>query len=85
MTPKKDGCVTPATGPMATSPEPDETRTPSGSQEVQKMQARVGHEAPDFEATAYIPDSGDFQPVKLSDYKGKWITLCFYPGDFTFV
>jgi alkyl hydroperoxide reductase subunit AhpC len=26
-----------------------------------------------------------FKPVKLSDYKGKWIVLCFYPGDFTFV
>ena len=35
--------------------------------------------------TAYIPADGDFQPVKLSDYRGKWITLCFYPGDFTFV
>ena len=39
---------------------------------------------PDFEANAFIADQG-FQPVKLSDYKGKWIVLCFYPGDFTFV
>ncbi len=22
---------------------------------------------------------------KLSDYLGKWVALCFYPGDFTFV
>jgi len=49
------------------------------------MLARVGQPAPDFEATAYIPAKKDFAPVKLSDYKGKWITLCFYPGDFTFV
>ncbi len=49
------------------------------------MLARVGKVAPDFEATAFIPLKGDFQPVKLSDYKGQWITLCFYPGDFTFV
>ncbi len=49
------------------------------------MLARVGHPAPDFEATAYDPESGDFTNVKLSDYQGKWITLCFYPGDFTFV
>jgi peroxiredoxin (alkyl hydroperoxide reductase subunit C) len=45
--------------------------------------ARVGHEAPDFEATAFV--DGGFKNVKLSDYKGKWVVLCFYPGDFTFV
>jgi peroxiredoxin len=28
---------------------------------------------------------GGFKNVKLSDYKGKWVVLCFYPGDFTFV
>jgi len=43
----------------------------------------VGHPAPDFEATAYV--DGAFKNVKLSDYKGKWVALCFYPGDFTFV
>ncbi len=45
--------------------------------------ARVGHPAPDFEANIYL--NGGFQTMKLSDYKGKWIVLCFYPGDFTFV
>ncbi len=44
--------------------------------------ARVGKEAPDFEATTYIPGVG-FKLVKLSDYRGKWVVLCFYPGDFT--
>ena len=48
------------------------------------MLARVGQQAIDFEAPAFI-EGGGFQPVKLSDYKGKWIVLCFYPGDFTFV
>lgn len=48
------------------------------------MTARVGGEAIDFEANAYVEGSG-FQPVKLSAFKGKWIVLCFYPGDFTFV
>jgi peroxiredoxin (alkyl hydroperoxide reductase subunit C) len=47
------------------------------------MTATVGKPAPDFEATAFV--SGAFQKVKLSDYRGKWVTLCFYPGDFTFV
>jgi peroxiredoxin (alkyl hydroperoxide reductase subunit C) len=46
--------------------------------------ARVGQEAPDFEASAYIAGEG-FKNVKLSDYRGKWVLLCFYPGDFTFV
>ena len=47
------------------------------------MIARVGSPAPDFEATAYV--DGAFKNVKLSDYKGQWVVLCFYPGDFTFV
>lgn len=44
---------------------------------------KVGHKAPDFTAPAY--HKGEFINVKLSDYLGKWILLCFYPGDFTFV
>lgn len=44
---------------------------------------RVGSKAPDFEAPAY--HKGKFVNVKLSDYLGKWLLICFYPGDFTFV
>jgi alkyl hydroperoxide reductase subunit AhpC len=47
------------------------------------MIARVGKPAPDFEAMAF--QSGNFKLVKLSDYKGHWLLVCFYPGDFTFV
>ncbi len=47
------------------------------------MIARVGDKAPDFQAPAYY--KGQFTSVKLSDYLGKWVLLCFYPGDFTFV
>jgi len=47
------------------------------------MTARVGQKAPDFQAPAYY--QGAFTSVKLSDYLGKWVLLCFYPGDFTFV
>ena len=47
------------------------------------MKPLVGSPAPDFEANAYF--EGVFKTLKLSDYKGKWILLCFYPGDFTFV
>jgi hypothetical protein len=47
------------------------------------MTTHVGQKAPDFTAPAYY--QGKFTTVKLSDYAGKWILLCFYPGDFTFV
>jgi len=45
--------------------------------------ASVGQVAPDFELPAY--HDGEFTTVKLSDHRGKWVVLCFYPGDFTFV
>jgi alkyl hydroperoxide reductase subunit AhpC len=79
----KDGCVKPARGPIVPGSAPQVERT-SSSQEVREMLARVGQGAVDFEANAFIASKG-FAPVKLSDYKGKWIVLCFYPGDFTFV
>ncbi len=84
MAKQKDGCVKPAGGPVlpAEGAAPVSGH-PAPAEEV-KMQARVGREAIDFEANAYVEGKG-FLPVKLSDYKGKWIVLCFYPGDFTFV
>jgi peroxiredoxin (alkyl hydroperoxide reductase subunit C) len=45
--------------------------------------ARVGRKAPDFQALAYY--RGGFTNIKLSDLLGKWVLVCFYPGDFTFV
>ena len=47
------------------------------------MTARVGQKAPDFTAPAYY--QGGFTSVKLSDFTGKWVLVCFYPGDFTYV
>lgn len=44
---------------------------------------RVGKEAPNFTTSAF--HKGKFTKVSLSDFKGKWVLLCFYPGDFTFV
>jgi 3-deoxy-D-arabino-heptulosonate 7-phosphate (DAHP) synthase len=81
----KDGCVKPAAGPISPEKTGGQAAVAATGEEAAKMIARVGKEAPDFETTAFIPASGDFQNVKLSTYKGKWITLCFYPGDFTFV
>ena len=53
------------------------------SQKETTMTARVGQKAPDFEAPVYY--QGKFGSVKLSDFVGQWVLLCFYPGDFTFV
>jgi hypothetical protein len=43
----------------------------------------IGRKAPDFTAPGY--HEGKFVNIKLSEYLGKWLLLCFYPGDFTFV
>lgn len=45
---------------------------------------RIGRPAPDVKAQALMSD-GSFKDVKLSDYRGKWVVLFFYPLDFTFV
>ena len=82
MTKKTDGCVQPAGGPIR--PKPDNAVAAAAAIErTPAMMARVGKPAPDFEAGAYV--DGGFTNIKLSDYKGQWVTLCFYPGDFTFV
>jgi len=47
------------------------------------MTVEVQKAAPDFSGQAVI--GSDFQEIKLSDYKGKWLVLFFYPLDFTFV
>ncbi|MGB3767321.1 MAG: peroxiredoxin [Phormidesmis sp.] len=44
---------------------------------------RVGESAPDFTATAVVDQ--EFKTIKLSDYRGKYVVLFFYPLDFTFV
>lgn len=44
----------------------------------------IDQPAPQFTADAVV-DGGDFKKVSLSDYKGKWVVLFFYPLDFTFV
>jgi peroxiredoxin (alkyl hydroperoxide reductase subunit C) len=86
MPEQKEGCVKAARGPIkpASASAASTAGAAPSQQEVSTMLARVGKEAPDFEANAYVESAG-FKPVKLSDYKGRWIVLCFYPGDFTFV
>lgn len=74
-------CVEPFAGPIA--PETEQGETKAEAKEVRMAGVRVGQEAPDFELSAYI--DGGFKNIRLTDYSGKWVVLCFYPGDFTFV
>jgi peroxiredoxin (alkyl hydroperoxide reductase subunit C) len=49
------------------------------------VQLRVGKQAPDFKVDAYIRGKSEPQQLSLSDYRGQWVVLFFYPRDFTFV
>lgn len=49
----------------------------------EKHMVMVGKEAPKFTAPAFY--KGEMTSVNLEDYRGQWVLLCFYPGDFTFV
>jgi len=79
------GCARPTGGPVGEGPE-TEIQEPNETIPVKREVApmiKVGKKAPDFTAPGY--QAGKFISTKLSDYLGKWVLLCFYPGDFTFV
>ena len=76
------GCARPTGGPVGEAGEEQENTAVNPAQEVRTM-IQVGKKAPDFAAPGY--QQGKFISVKLSEYLGKWVVLCFYPGDFTFV
>jgi peroxiredoxin (alkyl hydroperoxide reductase subunit C) len=78
------GCAKP-TGSVVGQPAELSTQSDDAVQKgvPAMITARVGRKAPDFEAPAFY--EGKFVNIKLSDFAGKWVLLCFYPGDFTFV
>ena len=79
----KAGCARPTGGPVGETAEtPQETPQQTPNREVKTM-ITVGQKAPDFTVPAY--HKGKFVSVQLSEFLGKWVVLCFYPGDFTFV
>jgi len=79
---QKVGCARPTGGPVG-APEPEQKETTPTTQQEKKNMIQVGKPAPDFVAPAY--HKGEFTSVKLSEHLGKWVVLCLYPGDFTFV
>ena len=52
-----------------------------------KMQniLEINGKAPEIKAQCYFPEEGKIKEYRLSQDKGKWVILTFYPGDFTFV
>lgn len=78
----KAGCgrVSTTTGPIEKNDEQMQDNILKGEK---KNMIMVGKPAPTFTAPAF--QDGKFSEVNLEDYKGKWVLLCFYPGDFTFV
>lgn len=77
----KPGCRPPVAAPVETSLEASPVVETGG--ERRKSMIKVGKPAPDFTLNAY--HQGEFKQFSLSEFKGKWVLLCFYPGDFTFV
>jgi AhpC/TSA family protein len=77
------GCARPTGGPVGENVETEETKQTENKTIKEEAMIKVGQKAPDFTAPAY--HKGKFVSVKLSEYLGKWVVLCFYPGDFTFV
>jgi len=77
------GCARPTGGPVGESAEEEfQNETTTKRKEASAM-IQVGKKAPDFAAPGY--QKGQFISLKLSEFLGKWVLLCFYPGDFTFV
>ena len=81
MSEEKVGCVVPAAAVEGAGAS--EAPVEDVKKEAVKMGVSVGMKAPDFTAPAFY--KGGFTTVKLSQFANKWVSLCFYPGDFTFV
>ncbi len=50
-----------------------------------QTQFDIGSAAPEIKSKAWFPETQKIDEFDLASYKGKWVILTFYPGDFTFV
>ena len=80
---KEVGCARPTGGPVGEPAAAGGETPPKPPTKTEPSMIRVGQKAPDFTAPAF--HEGKFTSITLSAYLGKWVVLCFYPGDFTFV
>ena len=79
----KPGCARPTGGIVGAEEKEKRAQNDQPVKKEEKNMLLIGRKAPDFTAPAY--HKGKFINLQLSEYFGKWILLCFYPGDFTFV
>jgi len=77
-----ESCTRPVRGPILDT-QGESVPVSIPVEEKKRMTARVGKPAPAFESNAFVGKG--FKTVRLSDYRGHWVLVCFYPGDFTFV
>ena len=77
------GCARPTGGPVGEGVEEKSREVNAVIKKEVSSMIQVGKKASDFSASG--DQKGKFISTKLSEYLGKWVLLCFYPGDFTFV
>lgn len=76
--------IYPANGIASTLPaQAGNAQNRTASDRPAAVRAEVGSPAPDFTLDAVV--NQEFKKISLSNYRGKWVVLFFYPGDFTFV
>jgi len=73
----------PITGSAATLSSHSETSQDNAPSNISSTWAEIGSPAPLFTLDAVV--NQEFKKISLADYRGKWVVLFFYPGDFTFV
>ena len=44
---------------------------------------KINQKAPEFSENAFV--NNEIRKINLTDYRGKWVVLFFYPADFTFI
>jgi len=67
--------------------KPEQTNTDTNVSEEKKTMSStmVRRAMPEFEMDAYDSKTGHYTTVSSKDFEGKWVAICFYPADFTFV
>ena len=55
------------------------------SEYYEEESVKIDSPAPHFDLPAYDPLKDDTTNISLSELRGKWVVLFYYPADFTFV